>query len=405
MIGALLKVMALGLFRDRGALAMTFLLPPLIFVIFAAIFSGVSGGEMRLKIALLDTAQTDETEELVAAIQDEPTLRIYAGELDDEEGVRRAVSLGRADVGLHIRGSLTSEAETAPIVIIADAGRAMAGPILSGHVQRLIASELPAVNLSRVVPSIENLTGGLSEAQRSRLSAGLDAMNQGSEPANDESSENGRLVSIDTLAVRGGNSAVSYYAGAIAILFLLLTAMQSAATLIEERDSGIVDRLSVGSAGVDVVVIAKFLFLTLQGVFQVALIFLVAWFIYDVSFPGHFGLWVATTVLASGAAAGLGLTMAAACTTKQQANTISGFVVIILAAIGGSMVPRFMMPPWLQEIGWYTPNAWAIEAYQGLLWRETDLQALLPSMWPLALMGIVGLAAALVLSRYRLRLG
>ena len=42
MIAALLKVMILGLLRDRGALAMVFFLPPLIFVIFAAIFSGVS---------------------------------------------------------------------------------------------------------------------------------------------------------------------------------------------------------------------------------------------------------------------------------------------------------------------------------------------------------------------------
>ena len=58
MIAALLKVMILGLVRDRGALAMTFLLPPLIFMIFAAIFSGVSGDEMRLKIALSRSAKS-----------------------------------------------------------------------------------------------------------------------------------------------------------------------------------------------------------------------------------------------------------------------------------------------------------------------------------------------------------
>jgi ABC-2 type transport system permease protein len=406
MIAALLKVMILGLVRDRGALAMTFLLPPLIFVIFAAIFSGVSGDEMRLKIALVDDAQTDESEQLVAAIREEPSLRIYTGQLNDEDSLRRVVSLGEVDVGLYIRDGLTSDADTSPIVIIADAGRAMAGPILSGHVQRLIARKMPGVNFGRLLPSIENLTGGLSEKQRIRLNAGLDAMNQNNEnAASDGNSGNGALVSIDTLAIRGGNSAVSYYAGAVAILFLLLSAMQGAATLIEERTSGIVDRLAVGSAGVDVVVIARFLFLTLQGVFQVALIFLVAWIIYSVNLPGHFGLWLVTTFLASAAAAGLGLAMAAACSTKQQANTISGFLVLIVSAVGGSMVPRFMMPPWLQDIGWYTPTAWAIEAYQGLLWRDADVQALLPSIWPLALVGIIGLVAALALSRYRLTLG
>ena len=42
MILAMFRVMALALWRDRGALVMTFLLPPLVFLIFSAVFAGVS---------------------------------------------------------------------------------------------------------------------------------------------------------------------------------------------------------------------------------------------------------------------------------------------------------------------------------------------------------------------------
>ena len=69
------------------------------------------------------------------------------------------------------------------------------------------------------------------------------------------------------------------------------------------------------------------------------------------------------------------------------------------------MVPRFMMPPWLQDLGWFTPNAWAIEAYQGVLWRGDTMTDLLPSFSLLAMVAIAGLTAAIVLSRYRLKLG
>ncbi len=40
MISAAFRVMLLGLLRDRAALVMAFVLPTLIFAIFAAIFSG-----------------------------------------------------------------------------------------------------------------------------------------------------------------------------------------------------------------------------------------------------------------------------------------------------------------------------------------------------------------------------
>lgn len=402
MIGAVLRVMVLGLVRDRGAFAMAFLLPPLIFVIFAAIFSGTSGDEMRLKVAIVDEVGSRQTQTLVSAIGREPALRLHPLAVADERNLRQSVLAGTADVGLIIREELAGQSDHPPILVIADAGRAMTGPILSGHVQRLVASQLPGVTMRRVAPAVEELAGGLSPQQSAALNAGIEALDESEEGT---AEPDNALVLVESLAGRGGGATVSYYAGAVAVMFLLFSAMQGAATLIEERTSGIVDRLAVGPAGTDVIVVAKFFFLTLQGLVQVTLIFLVAWLAYGVDVPGRFLPWFVTTLLAAAAAAGLALVMASACTTKQQANTISSFLVLVASAIGGSMVPRFMMPPWLQEIGWFTPNAWAIEAYHGALWRGETIGQLLPSFWPLALAAIIGLLAALILSRYRLRLG
>ena len=403
MIIALLRVMILGLVRDRGALAMVFVLPPLIFMIFASIFSSMSGDGMRLKIAVLDQVNSTDSARLVSALEDEPTLRIDDGPITDDIDLRNAVMRADVDVGLTIRGDLGSD--DPPILILGHGGREMAGSILAGHVQRLVAQKLPDINLGRMAPEIEVLAGGFTAQQDAALSNALSVMGESTESTSRNEEAGATLISVETLVPDGADTAVSYYAGAIAVLFLLLSAVHGAATLIEERASGIVDRLAISRAGIDLVVVSKFLFLLLQGVFQVGLIFLIARLIYGVDISEKFGLWFLVTVLASAAAAGLGMTIAAACSTKQQANTISGFFVLVISAIGGSMVPRFMMPPWLQDLGWYTPNAWAIEAYQGLLWREADLNSLAPSIWPLVVLACLGLGAAVALSRYRLRSG
>ena len=57
MIAVSAWVMFLSTVRDRAALSMSFLLPPLLFIVFAAIFSGTSGPDLKLKVGVADIAQ------------------------------------------------------------------------------------------------------------------------------------------------------------------------------------------------------------------------------------------------------------------------------------------------------------------------------------------------------------
>ena len=103
---------------------------------------------------------------------------------------------------------------------------------------------------------------------------------------------------------------------------------------------------------------------------QTCLIFGVAWLVYGVDVPGNFGPWLMISVSSAVLAAGLGLLLVTGCQTRAQAQVLPTVVILIMSAVGGSMVPRFFMPHWLQQLGWATPNTWALEAYSGVFWRS-----------------------------------
>lgn len=395
------RVMLLQLRRDRASLILTFVLPPLIFVVLAAIFSGATGTELRLHVAVLDVSGSLSGQRLSQALQRQATFRVTV-ENGDAEGLEATVREGGADVGVLIRADLSADdgkVAEPPVVVIGETSRAVAAPIVIGEVLRLVNEKLPDVALSRIIGDVER-AGRIDPDERAFLERAFkDEVNQG-----------GAGFSFANLveqrdATRGliAGGPVAYYAGAVAAIFLLFAAMQGAASLLDEREAGILARLTAGPRGLAPVLFGKFVFLTGQGVVQVMAIYGTAALVYHVDLLARPVLWLATALLASAMAAALGLAVNAACATRHQAHLVSSFGVLVLSAVGGSMVPLYLMPPWLQGLSGLTPNAWVIEAFEASLRSDTSLAGVARPWLVIAGIGLASLLLSGAVVKRRLQ--
>jgi len=414
-IATVARIMWLGILRDRGALLLGFVLPPLMFLVFAEVFSGAGESDLEMRVAVHDSEDTELTRRIVAALDDLDGVEVMddtetasaAASLDDHEArLERLVRQGQADAAVWLRaepdGNLDADP---PVVIIGDAARALAANIVAGRVQRMLASEFPELGIRRAASLIDALAGPYSPEQQEALDLALAEIGEEMAASDDDRDDRATQDGLVEQRLLGGgrtlDDGVSYYAGAVAILFLLFAGMQGGLSMIDERTAGIVDRLMAGPGGYGVVVVGKGLYLTIQGVVQAGLIFAVAWIFYGLDWPGHFGLWLITALLAGALSAWLGLLLASICSSRQQAQTASAFVVLILSAIGGSMMPRFLMPGWLRELGWLTPNAWVIESFHGMFWRDDGIAELKAGWLVLGGATLASMLATVALARYR----
>jgi ABC-2 type transport system permease protein len=56
--------------------------------------------------------------------------------------------------------------------------------------------------------------------------------------------------------------------------------------------------------------------------------------------------------------------------TEQSVGGAGWAMLMIMAMLGGGMIPLFVMPPWLRSVSHISPVRWGIYALEGAIWRH-----------------------------------
>jgi ABC-2 type transport system permease protein len=162
-----------------------------------------------------------------------------------------------------------------------------------------------------------------------------------------------------------------------------------AATLITERTGGTLARLAVAPFGRWLVLAGKAGACFATTAVLVVAMLLVARVAFGVR-PNSVPLLALAVLCVSVAIVGVMMVFSVLGRTEQAVSGMSWAVIIVMAMLGGGMLPLAFMPPWLQTVSHISLVKWAILALEGAVWRGFSPAEMALPCGVLAVVGAAG---------------
>lgn len=190
-------------------------------------------------------------------------------------------------------------------------------------------------------------------------------------------------------------TSVQQNAPAWTLLAMFFLVIPLSVTFIKENQQGSLMRLQTMPVPKWILIAGKVAPFFIISQIQVALILLEGRYLLpllggDTLEMGNSIAGIALVSLAANAAAiGFGLLVAVFSRTPEQATVFGAISVLILAAIGGIMVPKLVMPPFMQELANISPLSWGLEGFLDIFIRGGGVADILPEFFQLAAFALI----------------
>ena len=392
------------LLRDKAGFVFAFVFPLVYAVFFGAIFSNVGGkATSKLQIAVVDEDRTAESESFIDALAQTSAVEVTATNHEDAvQSVRRGKRLAYITLqqGFGEKRDGMFWGSPPEVVVGIDPSRQAEAGMLQGVLIKCAFQRMqdmfqnPDVMATRIDDWLEQARSSddIDPAGRVALELFLPALKSfvrhlprreqdgpttqtadGAEPEQAGVLKGGwRPISIDIEPVARQNGAsVSSYAWSFPqgiIWGVMGCAAAFGISLVVERTSGTLVRLRMAPIGQWQILAGKATacFVTTTGTTVTLLV--IAAVLFDVR-PHSVPLLTAAVVSIAFGFVGVMMLLSVLGKTEQSAGGIGWAVLLVMAMIGGGMVPRIYMPSWMQTVSHISPVKWAIHAMEGALWR------------------------------------
>jgi ABC-2 type transport system permease protein len=181
-------------------------------------------------------------------------------------------------------------------------------------------------------------------------------------------------------------------------MFFIVISLGS--SIVREKQSGSFIRLRTMPTHFSLALISKQVSYIIITLLQAVVIFSIGIWLFPkmglpaLNLPSDIGGLFLVTLLCGWCAASFAICIGVFADTQEQANGFGSVSIVLLAAIGGLLVPSFVMPSGFQFIMRLSPLHWCLEAYYGLFLEGGKLGDIIMNVIPLLVITLLFQLAA-----------
>ncbi len=375
---------------DKRSTLLTFLLPIVLITLFAFAFGAMGKNDAQSKpknLLVADLDQTVASKKIIQKLDSVKGLRMVAVDLDK---AKELVIKGKyPGVLIFHKGYADSLSEgiDAPLELMYDKARemeiGMLQPVLISNIMESVGKETVSKHINKY---LDNNFPHLDKGITNKIIN--DAVSEG---------ENSPSIDIDSAVTltsivgekKESNLALVQAVAGTAIMMLLFSVAGLGTSILEEKENGTIHRLFYSPLKGSSILYGKMLIAFFVSLIQLMVMFVYAWLVFGLDIFTNIPALIMMIIATGFAISSFGVFLAAISKTRQQAQGLSTIIILVMSAIGGSMVPLFIMPEIMQTIGMISLNYWGIQGFYDIFWRDLPTADIFPRILVLLGIGLV----------------
>ncbi len=391
------------LFKDKGALAVLFLMPLIIAPVMAAPTATMRDmqettpeGEPAFSVEgyLVNEDAGAYGEQIAEGLQGLSMLDLTALESVDEAD--QGVAAGDKPVAIVLPADFSQKIaanEPTTVLLVADPTQTHLVNFVTGIVNQAVAEVGILAELQYGIRAVLEQSGTLEEAGP-ELAQAAEAQLLGVIWTQVQEMRQNPLITVRNESLAGDESTetwdpFAFFVPGSAVMFAFFTMSFIATALLREKEQGSFRRVLASPIHRGAIIGGSMLAYSIVVFLQVILLFTLGTIAFDMPLGDSPLALAITTLITALAATSLGLLLGALAKTSKQADNIGVIAGFVLMFLGGCIIPLYNAEGVIGILSKLTPHAHALQAYRGIMVDGAALVQVLPSLGILAVFAAV----------------